>query len=67
LINSLGNLGGFLSPMLIGEIRARTNSFALALFVLAAAPLMTGVLVLLGVRGGAFRKEKAPEALHDLS
>ena len=64
LINSLGNLGGFLSPMLIGEIRARTGSFALALFVLAAAPLLTGVLVLLGVRGGAFRKVKAPEPLH---
>jgi D-galactonate transporter len=52
LINSLGNLGGFLSPMLIGEIRARTDSFAVALFVLAAAPFLTGVLVLLGVRGG---------------
>jgi nitrate/nitrite transporter NarK len=66
LINSLGNLGGFLSPMLIGEIRARTDSFALALYVLSAAPFLTGVLVLLGVRGGALRK-KAPEPLHDLS
>ena len=66
LINSLGNLGGFLSPMLIGEIRARTDSFALALFVLAAAPFLTGVLVLLGVRGGAFQKVKAPEPLEDV-
>jgi ACS family tartrate transporter-like MFS transporter len=65
LINSLGNLGGFLSPMLIGEIRARTGSFALALYVLAAAPFLTGVLVLLGVRGGVLRPERAPEPLHD--
>jgi MFS transporter, ACS family, tartrate transporter len=65
LINSLGNLGGFLSPMLIGEIRARTDSFALALFVLAAAPLLTGVSVLLGVPGGAPRTEKAPRPVED--
>jgi ACS family tartrate transporter-like MFS transporter len=64
LINSLGNLGGFLSPMLIGEIRARTDSFQLALFVLAAAPLLTGILVLVGVRGGALVK-KAPEPLRE--
>jgi nitrate/nitrite transporter NarK len=67
LINSLGNLGGFLSPMLIGEIRARTDSFAIALFVLAAAPLMTGLLVLFGVRGGVPRKEQAPEPLQNPS
>jgi ACS family tartrate transporter-like MFS transporter len=64
LINSLGNLGGFLSPMLIGEIRARTDSFQLALFVLAAAPFLTGILVLVGVRGGALVK-KAPEPLRE--
>jgi ACS family tartrate transporter-like MFS transporter len=67
LINSLGNLGGFLSPMLIGEIRARTDSFALALFVLAAAPLLTGVLVLLGVRGGALHTARAPEPVREPS
>ena len=65
LINSLGNLGGFLSPMLIGEIRARTNSFALALFVLAAAPLLTGLLVLIGVPGGALEPRKAPRPVED--
>jgi ACS family tartrate transporter-like MFS transporter len=65
LINSLGNLGGFLSPMLIGEIRARTGSFSLALFVLAAAPLLTGVLVLVGVRGGA--RQPVREPLHESS
>jgi ACS family tartrate transporter-like MFS transporter len=67
LINSLGNIGGFVSPMLIGEIRARTDSFAIALFVLAAAPLMTGVLVLFGVRGGALGTAKTPsqEPVHD--
>jgi MFS transporter, ACS family, tartrate transporter len=65
LINSLGNLGGFVSPMLIGEIRARTDSFALALFVLAAAPFLTGVLVLLGVSGGG--RQVAREPLREAS
>jgi hypothetical protein len=35
--------------------------------VLAAAPFLTGVLVLLGVRGGGVRKENAPEPLHEPS
>jgi ACS family tartrate transporter-like MFS transporter len=67
LINSLGNLGGFLSPILIGEIRARTGSFAMALFVLAAAPFLTGVLVLMGVRGGGARQAAVREPVRDLS
>jgi MFS transporter, ACS family, tartrate transporter len=67
LINSLGNLGGFLSPILIGEIRARTGSFAMALFVLAAAPFLTGVLVLMGVRGGGARQAVVREPVRDLS
>lgn len=67
LINSLGNLGGFLSPMLIGEIRARTDSFALALYVLAAAPFLTGLLVLFGVRGGASQHAAENRSLRQVS
>jgi D-galactonate transporter len=45
LINSIGNLGGFLGPVMIGTVRERTNSFTWALVALAAAPLLAGVLV----------------------
>jgi ACS family tartrate transporter-like MFS transporter len=42
LVNSVGNLGGFLGPYLIGWVRTRTHSFtwglvALAMFLTAAA------------------------------
>jgi len=51
LINSVGNLGGFLGPFLIGWVRQQTDSFTLALVALAAAPFLAGVLVLVLVRG----------------
>jgi ACS family tartrate transporter-like MFS transporter len=44
LINSVGNLGGFLGPYLVGIVRSRTDNFAFALIALAAWPL-TGALV----------------------
>ena len=46
LINSVGNLGGFLGPYLIGLIRASTPSFSAGLFALAALLAMGGVLAL---------------------
>jgi ACS family tartrate transporter-like MFS transporter len=47
LINSVGNLGGFLGPYLIGLVRKQTDSFALALLALAVFPLIGGLVVLL--------------------
>jgi ACS family tartrate transporter-like MFS transporter len=46
LINSVGNLGGFLGPYLVGVVRKQTDSFALALLALAVWPLIGGVLTL---------------------
>jgi nitrate/nitrite transporter NarK len=40
LINSVGNLGGFLGPYLVGLVRKQTDSFALALLALAIWPLI---------------------------
>jgi ACS family tartrate transporter-like MFS transporter len=47
LINSVGNLGGFLGPYMIGAIRTRTGSFPLALIALAAFPLLGAVITLM--------------------
>src|SRR5262245_61708092 len=44
LINSVGNLGGFLGPYLVGLVRKQTNSFSLALLALAVWPLIGAVL-----------------------
>jgi len=50
LINSVGNLGGFAGPMLVGIISDRTGSTAASLLVLGSALMLMGILVLT-VRG----------------
>lgn len=46
LINSVGNLGGFAGPMLVGIITDRTGSTSASLLVLGSALLLMGLLVL---------------------
>ncbi len=46
LINSTGNLGGFVGPYLVGKIKDHTGSDVTALLVLAFAPLLMGLLAL---------------------
>ena len=49
LINSVGNLGGFLGPYLMGSIRDATGSFTIGLLTIAVGALISSiVLVLLG-------------------
>jgi len=48
-INSLGNLGGFFGPDLIGRIRTATNSSEMAFFALSAIMLL-GALVVVVMR-----------------
>ena len=47
LINSIGNLGGFLGPYVIGLVRSRTGEFRGGLLVVAGGLALSGVLVLL--------------------
>jgi ACS family tartrate transporter-like MFS transporter len=49
LINSVGNLGGFLGPYMLGWLRDRTQSFAAGMFVLA---FLLGVASMLAVSRG---------------
>jgi ACS family tartrate transporter-like MFS transporter len=46
LINSVGNLGGFLGPTLTGWVRQTTGSFAGALVYLALSLAAAGLLIL---------------------
>jgi MFS transporter, ACS family, tartrate transporter len=49
LINSIGNIGGFVGPFLVGIARETTNSFAGGLFVIAGSLLgAAGVALLIG-------------------
>jgi nitrate/nitrite transporter NarK len=49
-INSVGNLGGFVSPYLVGWIRDMTHNPMYAVLVLAASCLMSVSLVLVATR-----------------
>jgi MFS transporter, ACS family, tartrate transporter len=46
LINSIGNLGGFLGPSVVGGIVQRTGSFPIALTTIASSLVVACVLVL---------------------
>jgi nitrate/nitrite transporter NarK len=49
-INSVGNLGGYVSPLVVGMIRDRTHSMVLALLVLSGAALIGGAVTLIATR-----------------
>jgi MFS transporter, ACS family, tartrate transporter len=46
LINSVGNLGGFVGPTLVGVIKDRTGGNEIALLILGGALLLMGLIVL---------------------
>jgi ACS family tartrate transporter-like MFS transporter len=46
LINSFGNLGGFVGPYLTGAIKASTGSFTAAWVALACSLTLAGLLIL---------------------
>lgn len=46
-INSIGNLGGFVGPMMIGVIRQQTGSYTWGLFFVAALLALSALIVLL--------------------
>ena len=45
LINAVGNLGGFVGPYLIGEIKQQTQNFAAGLFTLAGSLILGAVVM----------------------
>jgi MFS transporter, ACS family, tartrate transporter len=46
LVNSVGNLGGFVGPYVIGYVKGITGTFTSGLLVLAATLLVAGALAL---------------------
>jgi ACS family tartrate transporter-like MFS transporter len=46
LINSVGNLGGFVGPTLVGVINDKTGSIVMSLWILGGALLLMGILTL---------------------
>lgn len=58
-INSIGNLGGFFGPAVIGWLKEKTGDFSMALYAIAALLLMSALLTLL-IEYGRKRKVVAP-------
>jgi len=50
LINSIGNLGGYVGPFVVGWIRDSTKSFEMAVYFLAACAFMSGLIAYLARR-----------------
>jgi D-galactonate transporter len=50
LINSVGNLAGFVSPYMVGAIKDATGSTTLAMFVLAGSMVLGAVLAVFATR-----------------
>jgi MFS transporter, ACS family, tartrate transporter len=55
LVNSIGNLGGFTGPYVLGWLRETTNGFTAGLYFLAATALAAGLVAALA-RGPADRR-----------
>ena len=62
LVNSIGNLGGFVGPYMVGWIKDSTGSFEAGLYFLAACALASAVLAFFGLRP-AVVEEKLPARL----
>jgi MFS transporter, ACS family, tartrate transporter len=60
-INSIGNLGGFIGPSMIGWIKQSTGSFAGGLYFVAGLLVLSAILTLVLARQGR-RIDKAPVA-----
>ncbi|MGD0105478.1 MAG: MFS transporter [Rhodopila sp.] len=50
LINSIGNLGGFIGPYMVGWISGTTQSYRMGLWFLAGCALLSGLIGLLAIR-----------------
>lgn len=60
LINSIGNVGGFLGPSAIGFVKEHTGSYALSLMLIAACLAIGAALVL-------WERSRGPHALGSLN
>jgi MFS family permease len=60
LINTLGQLGGIVSPVMVGHIKDATGSTTPALYVIAGATFVGAALILFGLPEALRRRDAAP-------
>lgn len=59
LINSVGNLGGFVGPTLVGVVIDKTGNMSISLWILGGSLLLMGILILL-IRRSNLTKTTTP-------
>ncbi|HEY0525852.1 MAG TPA: MFS transporter [Stellaceae bacterium] len=50
LVNSIGNLGGYVGPFIVGWIKDSTGSFEAGLYFLAASALLSGIIAYFAIQ-----------------
>ncbi|MFJ3057525.1 MFS transporter [Herbaspirillum sp. NPDC087042] len=55
LVNSVGNLGGFVGPYIVGWLKQTSSSYEPGLYFLAGSAALAGLLTLLSIPGGRRR------------
>lgn len=50
MVNSIGNLGGFIGPYLVGYVKTATGSFNISMFILGASFLIAAFMVSFTIR-----------------
>jgi MFS transporter, ACS family, tartrate transporter len=58
LVNSIGNLGGYVGPFIVGWIKDATGSFETGLYFLAACALLSGIIAYIAVQPTARTAEQ---------
>jgi nitrate/nitrite transporter NarK len=61
LINTIGQLGGIVSPVMVGRMRDLTGSATPALYVIAAMRLLCAVILFAGLPASLTRKDRLDE------
>ncbi|HEX7951504.1 MAG TPA: MFS transporter, partial [Burkholderiales bacterium] len=56
LINSIGNLGGYVGPFIVGWIKQSTNSFEMGVYFLSACAFASALLTYLATNATGARK-----------
>jgi len=57
LINSIGNIGGYVGPMVVGWIKDSTSSFEMGVYFLAGCAFMSGLIAYLARRATGARDQ----------
>jgi len=66
LINSIGNLGGYLGPMLLGKAKDATGSYSTGLLILGALALAASAMTMLMRERRKAESRKLPDTMPDL-